>query len=180
MAPLPADNSDRLFVDYRVGGVDQHTMMFRFEGGTIVEDNIAKVHDVLSDLSNAFWSDTTFNACRYAVRGDPNSFPHGWALITGTASLAGRPADYRARFLSFVGRSIDGVNWHSSMFGVTLIPDSNFIIADTEAPTLASVRDALLADPNPVVSISEQVVIPLNYMTTRVSAYWQRRIARHG
>lgn len=181
MAPLPVDNTSRLFVDYRVGGTDQHTVMLRFDpDDSSDEDFKAKVHDVLEEFVTVFYTDTVFESCRIAARGNPASFPFSWEPITGTASTTGRPADFRARFLSFVGRSADARNWHAEFFGATLIPDANFIILDSEAPALASFRDSLLASPDPVRSISEQVIIPLNYFTTRVSSYWQKRIARTG
>jgi len=181
MAPLPVDNTMRLFVDYRVGGADQHTLMLRFnQADTDEETAILKVHDALSDSTAVFYTDTVFESIRIAAQGNPASFPFSWSPITGTASTTGRPVDFRARFLSFVGRSADARNWHVEFFGATLIPDANFIILDSEAPALATLRDTLLADPDPVVSISNEVIIPLNYFTTRVSSYWQKRIARTG
>lgn len=181
MAPLPVDNTMRLFVDYRVGGVDQHTVMFRFnQADTDEETAKAKVHTSLAASVGVFYTDTVFESVRIAAQGNPASFPFSWDPITGTASTSGRPVDFRARFLSFVGRSADARNWHAEFFGATLVPDANFIILDSEAPALATLRDALLADPDPVCSISNQVIIPLNYFTTRVSSYWQKRIARTG
>jgi len=181
MAPLPVENTSRLFVDYRVNGTDQHTFMVRYEADdTSAETMIEKVHDILEEFATVFYTDTVFEAVRIAARGDVNSFPYPWESVTGTASTSGRPVDFRARFLSFVGRSADARNWHLSLFGATLIPDANFIILDSEAPSLASFRDALLGDPNPATTISAEVVIALNYFTTRVSSYWQKRIARTG
>jgi len=181
MAPLPVNSTMRVFIDYRVAGTDQHTAMFRFNAADTTEEvALLKIHDILEEFDNVFYTDTVFESARVAQQGQDASFPFGWEPITGTASTTGRPVDYRARFLSFVGRSADARNWHSSLFGATLIPDANFIILDSEAPALASMRDALLSDPNPVTTISDLVIIPLNYFTTRVSSYWQKRIARTG
>ena len=154
MAPLPPEATSRLFVDYRVNSTDQHTFMVRYAADdTSPTDMIDKVHSILEEFDSVFYTDTVFQSVRIAARGDVNSFPYAWEPITGTASTSGRPADFRARFLSFVGRSADARNWHLSLFGATLVPDANFIILDSEAPALASFRDALLGDPDPVTTI---------------------------
>jgi len=180
MTDYPTTNSARLLVDYRVGGVDVHTAMFRFQPGTSSDEAATKISEVLTELNDAFYTDTTFENARWAQKGDPNSFPVPWTPVVGTASTGGRPADFRARFLSMVGRTITGTQWRLSLFGVILIPDANFIITDAEFPVGAEMRFALCADPNPICGVDENVIIPLNYFTSRVSAYWQRRIARHG
>ena len=180
MAPLPDSNTNRLFVDYVVNGSDRHTLMFRFPDGTVSANAVEKINGVITELDDAFYTDTVFESARWAEKNDENSFPVDWTPVNGATAPGSRPADFRARFFSMVGRSIDGRNWHLSFFGATLVVDADFRIADADAGILASVRDALVAGPDPVVSISEGLIIPLNYFTTRVSAYWQRKIARGG
>jgi len=180
MAPLPPDNTNRLILSYRVNGTDQHTVTLRFPVATTEETYIAKLHDVLEETAPLFYTDTVFESVRIAARGNPNSFPFGWTEISGEGSITGRPADFRARFFSLLGRSEDGRQWHTEWFGALLSVDADFIIKDADSPALASFRDALLSDPDPTVSISEEIIIPLNYSTSRVSAYWQRKIARGG
>jgi len=180
MAPLPTSNTSRLLVDYRVNGVDRHTAMFRFGLGTTPSEAVDKVGGALTELDDAFYTDTIFESARWAEAGSDVSFPVTWTPFNGATAAGSRPVDFRARFLSFVGRSITGRNWHLSLFGVTLNVDADFIILDSDAPLVASVRDALLSSPEPVVCIDLQEIIPLNYFTSRVSAYWQRKIARGG
>jgi hypothetical protein len=180
MTDYPTSNTNRLLVDYRVGGVDRHTCMFRFQTGTSATEASAKISDVLEELNDAFYTDTIFESARWAQKGDDNSFPTPFTPVTGTASTSGRPADFRARFLSMVGRTVTGTNWHLSLFGVILIPDANFIILDSEFPVGSEMRFALVSAPNPICGVDENEIIPLTYFTSRVSAYWQRRIARNG
>lgn len=180
MTDYPTTNTNRLLVDYRVGGVDRHTAMFRFQVDTNSDEATDKVSGVLEEINDAFYTDTVFESARWAQKGDNVSFPVPFSPVTGAASTTGRPLDFRARFLSMVGRTITGTNWHLSLFGVTLIPDANFIILDSEFPAGAEIREALVTAPNPICGVDENLIIPLTYFTTRVSAYWQRRIARHG
>lgn len=180
MAPLPESNTNRLLVDYVVNSADKHTLMFRFPESITSEQAVTKINDVLTELDDAFYTDTIFESARWAEKGSEISFPVPWTPVNGATASGSRPVDFRARFFSMVGRSTSGRNWHLSFFGATLLVDANFRILDSEAPALVAVREALLSGGDPLVAIDENMIVPLNYFTSRVSAYWQRKIARGG
>lgn len=180
MAPNPDSNTPRLLVDYRVAGVDRHTLTFRFPSTTTPSEAVTKINDALTELDDAFYTDTVFESARWANQGSELSFPVDWTPVNGAAAPGTRPVDFRARFFSMLGRDVNGSNWRLSFFGATLLIDPNFVILDSEAPVLVAVRTALLDSPTPLVTRGLGTIVPLNYFTTRVSAYWQRKIAKGG
>jgi len=180
MAPLPDSNTNRLLVQYRVNGTDVHTAMFRFQSGVTANEARDAVIVALLDNTDAFYTDTVFESARYAAEGSEISFPVSWTPIPGIATTGGRPVDFRARFISMMGRDVTGRQWRLSLFGVVLAVDANFLILDSESAALVALRTSLTDGEPSVTSIEGLPVVPLNYFTSRVSAYWQRRIARNG
>jgi len=75
MAPLPVNNTNRLWVDY-TDGTNEHSLMFRYQTGELPADVMAVADDFLAAVS-AITYQLTVTAARISAEGTNFSLPIG-------------------------------------------------------------------------------------------------------
>jgi hypothetical protein len=174
MAPLPANNTDRYFLDYETGG-HNHTMVMRTEtsiaavaASDVFDQLLTALHDLLFQI--------TIVGLRFQEEGTNVSLPRDWA---GDATYGGSVgASYTsAQYLDFVGRGADGRRARVAVFGATFIQQGNdYRATPTEQPAIGDAIEVLNTNPDYFEAISGSAVSWYAYANTGVNAYWRNHI----
>ena len=114
MAPLPQNNTGRLFLDYTSAGIP-HTLMFRYAGTENTVDLLAAA-DLLADhMAQAMINTDAVTGARYSQEGTNFSLPlNGFDTQVGVRTVAGNlwTEDPDSAFYSVTGRDgSDGREW---------------------------------------------------------------------
>lgn len=173
MAPLPENNTDRLWLFYTAKGVE-HSVIFRFSSTIPQADQVAAAADFANAVKAYVLTTDSFTKVLHQDAGSHLTFPLAWTAITGT-NTDSTENDDEPHFVSATGRSLDGRRVKIGMY-LPRTPDS---IKYREARTPGSLADAYLdaidgMEPAPV-SISGGAVVWNQYMNTGYNAYWQRQ-----
>lgn len=106
MAPLPENNTDRVWVSYD-DGINQHDLLVRHTGGpTNVGNVLSSISEFFTQLGPQLYA-ITIVAARYSVEGSPISLPVAWEGPGGFGSGA-MPASVAPRQLCYLARSNNG------------------------------------------------------------------------
>lgn len=188
MAPLPANQTPRLFVDYVSGNLPtsiEHTMSFRAGvGGTPIDLDAlqGKVASFLLGIGagnlRAGWR---IIRVRFQNGGDDFSVPY--PLISSLASFAGSSnttlsQDREAIEWAFVGRSfVSGRRAKVSVYGLAVSIPPTFRLTAGAVPWVASAVAALNEPTEPRLRAIDGT--PLNYypyVNVQYNSYWEARI----
>lgn len=173
MAPLPENNTDRIWLKYTANGVE-HEIIFRFPSVTPQADQVAAVHDFAVAAASLMHTSDSFSSVRHQDSGSTVSFPLSFTPVSGTNTTTGEPND-NPHFLSVTGRSLDGRRCKLGLY-VPLLSDNNPYRVQRAAGNIADIMlDAVEAMEPAPVSISGGAVIWNNYANTGYNAYWQRQ-----
>lgn len=178
MAPLPANNTDRLWVKYTSAG-RAHELLFRFDEGTGASSAAASVEVALPVLKSMMASNDAVTGARFSAAGSTVSFPVPITTGPGTGSAWTDP-DTGANFYSATGRSTDGRDVKYTVFTTLSNPDT--LGYRYNSPTgqwldFLEVLDEMPANP---VTISGLIPIMQSYVNWGYNAYWQRKLRKGG
>lgn len=174
MAPLPANNTKRYFLDYSVGGVE-HTLLMRVATGT--DDSLASgaFEDLLTELSAQLYSLTVLGM-RVSAEGSDISLP---ATYSGATSFGSGAADKvgTAGYVTFLGRTADGRRTRISIFGnKTVQVGGDFRASGTEVGDFVDAIAWLQGNPSYFRSISGLGTTWYPYADTGYNSYWRNKL----
>jgi len=182
IAPLPANNTPRLFLDYTSMGIG-HTVLFRVDGDSF--DVTAFLSNLVSAMRPLMRIDDQISVCRFAEQGSDVTFPVATFGLAGTASNASAIADDpESVFISapFRGLPSGRKGRYDFYFPVNQIPlDANnrFQFGSVEALELLEDNIQALVDVGVggvhLTDISGSRILLNQYWNRAKSAYWQRR-----
>lgn len=174
MTPLPANNTERLFVDYAVAGYE-HTLGVRLAEATTDADAVENVSAFL-EIVGAFCYPTTVLGARRGASGSPFTYPIAWGGIPSWGTGTAIPA-VSAQFYDFVGRSDDGRRVNVTLFGAGLLTSGgDYRITPSEASWVQDALDSLVSDAGVFLTISEEIPFWKAYANCGVNAYWRNKI----
>lgn len=190
MAPLPQNNTARLFFDYVTGNLvtsQEHTFAVRMSGSQGDIANVQeRVRTVLAGMgSNSFRVDWRILGVRFQAAG--TDFSNPVTLIPNLASFVGtgNPA-YDARVEAvedtFQGRSTtSGRRVDFSLYRALTDAPSNFRWLGGTTGFQAAVRAAVTALNASValgafLAIDGSAVVWRDYLNANYNSYWERRI----
>jgi len=174
MAPLPANSTASLYVDYTVCTVG-HTMQIRFGTGSSATEAISVADAFLTALDDTIRV-LTIDGCRVRDIGTSVTYPVTW---TGAASYgAGAGARYEgAYFYDFVGRSLGGRRGRVSVFGaVSKSTSDDYRYAVGEYGALDAALATLEAFPEAPVAIDGDTINFQQYINLGMNAYWRNKL----
>lgn len=177
MPSLPANSTDRYYLDYTCGGID-HTMVVRAQSGVLPSGAAADIATFLGILSPALFL-VTIRGLRYSAAGSNVSNPVPW---TGAASYGADAAEglNRAKFIGFVARDAAGHKTRVDMFCPKTGSDPNFRTTRAESALIGDVIDFLDGTTGTFRSINNLHPTWKEYANFAFNAYWQRQLRRLG
>lgn len=189
MPPLPANSTNRLFVDYLTGnetGSQQHTTSVRYNPVTLDVGDVQEAFlDVLQGIGAAlFRTGWRVVGTRVQAAGSDISLPVttivSLAGFTGTASPTYTPR-LEAVEMTFQGRSsVSGRSVDFSLYTAVIDVGPNFRYAsgDVAAPWVATALAALRAGTTAGAfqAISGDAPIWYDYVNLNYNSYWERRL----
>lgn len=181
MAPLPENNTNRLFLDYE-GPSGQHSLLFRANDTIDGPAMIDQISTVLPELLAVWNTQTNISGWRFGEAGSSVTLPLEGPTGTGSAGVAVGPADYPA-FVAFVGRSVLGRRWRLTLYETQTLPDTDYRLPEAQMPaTLAALHTALESvyfNPGTqFCAIDGAQVLFYSYVNTGYNAYQQRKRRR--
>jgi len=176
MAPLPEDNTGRMYWHYHANGND-HTVTARYSGtetppGTAVEDFAA----IIDGFSWAMPNDWAFISAEYSVQGSNVRLPLDFPLVEVSGAqdtlAAAAPA-----YVSIPGRSAGGRRWRITMLGTTYNP---FLVPSTTADYRLTTAEnsnvaalVVLCSGTALRAIDELAFFPHSYANLGFHRHWQ-------
>lgn len=174
MAPLPASNTKRYFLDYSVAG-EEHTLVMRV--GDATTDSLAAA--AYEAFLNAFGTSIltlTVSGMRVAANGSNITLPAVYGETTTFGTGTGTTAD-TANYYGFVGRSTAGRRARISLFGAAINRLNGDYRAEAGASTnLDAVVDWLQSNPSYFRAIDGLGVNWKDYTNLGINAYWRNEI----
>lgn len=189
MAPLPTNNTGRVWVDYITGGgltSQEHTVMIRYSpalGGSFAEALTELCTALITPGVGAYFDGWQIIGARHAAPGSDISFPITVPTVFTSFVGAGQATATRpeqAREARFVGRSsAEGRRNSFSVYGVI---SSSFSQADFREPALeGNYPDDVLsviseAETGNWVAIDGSFTVWYPYMNWQYNSYWERKL----
>lgn len=133
MAPLPENNTARVWIDYH-DGINPHALQIRHNGGSGNHPNVlAAAAALFSALSPQMYA-ITITGARYSPQGSTISLPLAWeaAGSYGSGAMPGLRAPFQ---ICYLGRSSSGRQVRWFIFGCKLEAPNSYrfpLIADSE------------------------------------------------
>lgn len=174
LAPLPEDNTARLFVNY-THDTEEHEVQLRLLSPFTQGDLVGWFHNWLDNHSALFGSDVNFHSADWAAQGSSVRNPVAWDAISGS----GTPTTFVTRLSrsgSFVGRSPDGRKVRLFFYGMVYNLDVTYRVYASEDPLLAAAITDLHSLSSRVGTISGSAPIFKPYLNLRNNAYWQTEL----
>lgn len=173
MAPLPDNLTDRYWLDYE-GVYGKHSLMARFPALTSGSEAEAAMI-ALADACAPFLStSTTITGLRRSDAGTDVSFPVDWVPVQGLNTTP-TSQDQAPEFISFVGRSIDGVRVRYYLIGAPHNPDPNYRILRSESELVDDFLNVIENELYPFCTASGFIPVMNNYANLGYNAYFQRK-----
>lgn len=191
MAPLPQNNTARLWLDYTSRGI-QHSAMVRFGPGanpSTAEVFAAQLADAMRQ--RMFIADSVL-AARYSGPGTLFSFPIFFTPVVGVVTEAGNvwAQDPESTFLTIPGRSsFSGRDVRFCQFTAVVTPtwptDNRYepgdaAVVDTWRINITELLSTGGTESTPAVAIDNNIPTWYNYVNISQNAYWQRKQRRLG
>lgn len=174
MAPLPANNTARYFLDYSVAGFS-HTLINRVDP-EVTDADAASVMDSFMDIVGAFCYPITVEGFRFQQAGLAVSYDVPWTGSAGWGTGAAIPAN-TAQYYDFVGRDTSGRRVRVATFGAGLVTSGgDYRISPAEATWVADALDALTQDGQMFLTIGGEVPVWKQYANCGVNAYWRNKV----
>lgn len=181
MAPLPENNTSRLFVDY-TSGAYEHTLQLRFPTGVSAADATVTAQDICTALAPFMNSNDSFIRARWSAAGSNIALPTGWVPVVGTSVGAAHAEDPESAFVSVNGRTLGGRRVRWEFFSVIKVstnwPDDNRY-GPGESANADDIVDAFEAAAilpiDYICGIDGLTVIVYQYLNIAKNGYWQRK-----
>jgi hypothetical protein len=172
MAPLPANNTNRLFLDYS-DGINAHTISWRFAAPSSLNAAKAALDDFLTTLSPALYLITVLGA-RQQVNGTNVSLPTAWTGA-GTYGTGTMPAVNAPRELRFLGRGPDGRKVSVSVYGGDFATPGTYRINSADDADIAGAIGSLdnASAASDWVTISGTKPVVYDYADVNFNSFWE-------
>lgn len=172
MAPLPEDNTARLWVSYD-DGYNEHSVMFRTSNPLDIEGGISYADQFLAALAPILY-EITITGARFATVGTNVSNPVLWtgASTYGTFLM---PQELAPRALTFLARSSGGRRARWSVYGLSLPTPANYRITNSEEAAVLAANTVLNAAQNDGWAVTIDGLNPVTYPYADVNfnSYWE-------
>lgn len=171
MAAHPVTNTGRVWVDYETANA-KHSQLWRY---SIIADPgliLSAIAEYYAFLDEILYEINILGA-RHAVQGSNVTLPVAWpgsaSYGTGTEPLGNAP-----RFISWVGRSIQGARWSMQQYGLELGTPNQYRAEVSSVPQLADAWGHLLdlKDEGILVAIDGNTVQPYAYVNYNYNDHW--------
>jgi len=174
MAPLPVENTARLFVDYITCGVN-HTSMIRFDAPNTYADAQIEWNDVVEAYDANLYLLTIVGA-RVSDNGSTVSYAVPWTQ-QATYGTDDGPPEAGAYMVNFIGRSVGGRRAAFELFGArTEQVDGKYrIFGASNAATAAAIAELEAAE-GTALAIDGTQPIWQQYANLGPNAYWRNKI----
>lgn len=179
MAPLPANNTHRLFIDYVANG-REHTAQFRYEGTPVpTSEFLESIDDTLITFNPLMPNDWSFVAWSYVPEGGNFSIPIAGSPTTFAGAITANPATAPG-FLSFIGRSDGGRRCRLYMLGCGIFAgspgtgSSDYRISPGENTAVDAARAAVAALGLRAIDGTDVNWKP--YVNVGYNGHWQRKV----
>lgn len=186
MAPLPPNNSSRLFIDY-TSQSRGHTVALRYEGTQTTPNLINAFNIVAVAMSSIMVATDSVTGARYQNAGTNFSISLPVTPVAGANSLAGNlwVEDPESAQISLVGRdNVSGrrVRWlffTPYNFGGSWPVDNRYQDGEnTNVDDFRFIWEDIVAGsgtmPFPLVSIANNPVVLYDYVNICKNGYWER------
>ena len=174
MAPLPANNTARLWVGYNDGEND-HELMVRFFDGDVSNEAAVTFAAGFFDAASAMLYEITITGARIQLAETSVSFPIEW---TGdpTYGTDPMPVLLAPRETRWLGRTVEGrkVSW--SLYGGKYTSPDDYRLTPTDLAAVGTVLDYLTSiDVEGVfLAIDNHKPIRYQYADVNFNSYWER------
>lgn len=175
MAPLPQNNTGRVWLDY-TDGIHQHTLMWRFAAAT---SNAAEVMTFMAQFLAAIAPSTcllTIVAVRAAAPGSDVSVPIAWTGAAtygaGAQTAVNTPIEIR-----YEGRSVGGRRGSAHLYGYDAGVPGTYRIAITPASVVDNALVVLQAATatGAMVAIDNGAMNWKTYVNIQYNSYWETK-----
>lgn len=180
MAPLPDNNTMRVWIDYTSGG-RPHSVMFRFAGddpsGAAIQPRLTEIGAALQGVMD---DEDSITGWRFSLTGQNFSFPFlgpvgGAGLLTGGVVNP----ESQACFVGASGRSSGGRRVHCNIFtiaatGFTVYRQNRGSLAANFAALYDVLTDQPGIDGDPPIAIDGLPIVWNDYLNIGQNAYYQR------
>jgi len=186
MAPLPANSTNRLFIDYVTGDQatsQEHTLGMRYASTATPQEAQESVAEFLSGVgAGTFKTGWRVLRARFQLAGGNVTLPVN--LITTLGSFQGTSSgslssSSEAREWRWVGRSYpDGRRSGVSLYGLTATFPENFRypLGGASPPWIANSIGALLVAEPQWLGIGGDPILWYEYVNVQYNSYWERRL----
>jgi hypothetical protein len=125
LAPLPASNTRRYFVNYVAGGLG-HSFQIRSTEDITDAEAVTNITNAFLNLTPLCYADTSFLSLDRADKGSDVRNPvGGWAVLVG-GSIDNLPVLEKAYAISFRGRTSGGRKIKNLLFGYALAREADW------------------------------------------------------
>lgn len=185
LAPLPANNTDRWFLDYITGSAStaaEHTMALRLPVTAGVDGASGAFYHILASVgASGFWVGWRPIRMRYQAAGSDFSVPAGMgstlSAFVGTGSSTGYLASYEALELTLQGRSYtSGRRVDFSLYGVRLASGiGNFRYTASAGAPFSTLINAVQTWPLAPLTIDGSTPTWYSYVNANYNSYWEQQ-----
>lgn len=175
MAPLPPNNTARLWVDYEVASFD-HTALIRVGSVEEVDEAIDLFTEIVEAIGDFLFL-STFIGARFAASGSNVSNPIAGAWPTSWGNSSNPQRKDSAAYVGFVGRSLDGRRSGFELFGSSTVSLGGDYRATTAENAGVNTAVSLLnGAEGTFLSINQFQPIWKPYVNLGINAYWRNHI----
>lgn len=188
MAPLPANSTARVFLDY-TGANQPHTFEFRLGSSSTVASATAQAAAVAAVLATRMSDLDSITAARYQAAGSLFSLPITFTPVVGAVPNAGGAAfwveDPESAFISITGRGQTSgreVAWYlfTPVKSTTWPTDNRYNPGDSAPVDTFRINfsNLVTAAPSPsqqMVTIGGDIPLIRGYTNIAKNGYWQRK-----
>lgn len=180
MAPLPPNNTGRLFLDYTTG-VHEHTLSVRFDSATTLAPAANFLSIFLNDIELLLPASWQVTGARYQMPLTDLTLPYSDPTLTSFAGGGGGTlqAYEEPREWVYVGRSsVTGRRWELSIYGLLLATPGDYRLGTGSLPpaigaSLDTIASATSTGAWVAIDGNEFVVYP--YVNCNFNSYWEAR-----
>lgn len=183
MAPLPANGTNRLWVDYTTGRV-AHTFSLRYPQLSTLGDALAAGQAFLATLQTALPNDWAVTGARWQAAGSDITMPTALGVLTGFVGTGGvmQDAEDEPREYVWVGRTaLTGRRWELSLYGLKIQTPATYRYQTSNMPpSLQAAIDVLgtMAQAGEIIGIDGVGPLVYPYVNVNYNSYWESRSRR--